>query len=159
MAEQEAAPRRKLPIKSVLVLLLVMLLEGGIFVLWSMFAGPQTAKAVGEVPTEPVREYAEIKIYDLQATNDKTGKLWSYKVEIVIECPKDKAALAEDIRQRRDAAIRDALSTIIRKADPQHLREPDLQTLRRQFHAALEEIFGDDIIDRVLIPRCEPYPI
>ena len=83
--------------------------------------------------------------------------MYLYDMEVAVECKKDKKEQVEALVKQREGAIRDTLSTIVRKADPQHLQEPDLETLRRQVHAALDEIFGPDMIDKVLIPRCVPY--
>lgn len=151
---------KKLPVKSIGVLVLLMLLEGGAFATWIALSKPHAA--IGAEPEKPVASKVvdpnvELKILECRAPNTKTGKTYLYDMEVVVEVPKEKQALVEAVNKQRAAYILDALATIVRKADPQHLQEPDLETLRRQIRAALVEVFGEDAIVKVLIPRCTPY--
>ncbi len=151
--------KRKLPLKSILVLAAIMLLEGGVFALWLTFAEPTAASGAVKSPlaSDPVAHTAEVTVLNFRAPNTQTGKLWLYDMEIVIEVPRDRKLFVDKIVQDRQAAIRDALNTLIRRAEPQHLVEPELQTLRRQIQVTLTDILGEDNVENVLIPQCTPY--
>jgi flagellar basal body-associated protein FliL len=162
MAEEQApaAARRKFPIRSILVLAVIMLVEGGAFSLWMIFSGPAEASAgqvAGVVDAKPTQRTMEIKVLEFRGTNTKTGRTIHYDLEIAVECEKEKGPIVEDLCKKRDAKIRDELAPIVRRADPQHMQEPDLETLRRQIGATLTEIFGEGVIEKVLIPRCTPF--
>jgi flagellar basal body-associated protein FliL len=56
--------------------------------------------------------------------------------------------------QERKASIEDRITTVIRSADPAHLAEPGLETLKRQFKFELDKITEDEtLIRQVLIPK------
>jgi len=59
----------------------------------------------------------------------------------------------------QDRTIKDRLASIVRAAEPQHLQEDGLATMRRQIKFELERILGEKLtIHEVLIPECTPYP-
>lgn len=163
MAEEKAPTpeKKKLPIKGLIILVAIMALEGGVFAMWMSFSGPRSAEA-GQAST-PVTNKApepnrEIKIVDIRPTNNKSGRMYYYDMSVVVECTAENAPKVEDLCKKREAHIQDALATIVRRAEPQHLQEPDLETLRRQFAATLKDVFGEDAIVKVLIPKCTPIP-
>jgi len=54
------------------------------------------------------------------------------------------------------------IAEVFRKAEPSHLLEPELATLRRQIKAALTDRLGYDadnepLVMEVVIPRCKQY--
>lgn len=161
--ETTAAPERKskVPWKSILVLVGIMMLEGGVFALWMTFADPKSASGAGnpDVPTQVVNASAEVKVLEFQAFNRKTGRTYRYDISVCVECAKQDQKTVEVRRDERRALIQDEFRTLVAKADPQHLQEPDLETLRRQFKATLDEVLGEGLVKRVLIPSCCPYPV
>jgi hypothetical protein len=57
------------------------------------------------------------------------------------------------VRDRR-ARLEDGVNTVIRRADLNHLNEPELKTLKRHLKHLLGLIFDDDqLIKEVLIPQ------
>lgn len=155
--------KRKLPIKSMLILMGIMLLEGGIFVAWMAFAKPASANAgqddTAAVPTQRYQTTSEIDIIQCRVPNSVQGRTTLYEIEIKIVCAKEKKTLVETIRTEREGALRDALFSVVAAADPAELQEPDRETLKRQIRVVLDEFFGEDVIEEVLVPNLTPYPM
>ena len=139
-----------------LFLLVIMLLEGGVFVAWMALADPGSASA-DDKSGKRADSIIERQILRFRGPNCKTGRLVLYDIEITVECDKEDAAAVESIRKQRDAYLRDRLRTIVARADPQYFEEEELQTLKRQIRAVFDEVFGEDKIQRILIPDCTPF--
>jgi len=160
--DAESKPPRKygaMPFKSILIILVIILLEGGMFAAWMVFGGPGEAEAgIGMVEADPTADLAETMILaDGRAPNRRSGRLYMYDIQISIETQKEAAKKVAETRGQREAFIRDRLRTIIARAEPKYFDEPDLQTLKRQIGAMLEDVFGADTIKQVLIPKCNGY--
>ncbi|NQU77055.1 MAG: hypothetical protein HQ546_12155, partial [Planctomycetes bacterium] len=71
MPEQTTQPNKKsLPLKSLLILAVIMLLEGGLFALWMNLAGPENAAAKGigeQLPQSAADSTAELQILQFSA--------------------------------------------------------------------------------------------
>jgi flagellar basal body-associated protein FliL len=143
------------------ILLGVMLLEGGgIFVAMKLF-GSKPAPAIGAGLMEPQGQTPadqELLVVQLKAPNVRTGKLYLYDIEVQAVVEQRNKSQAEALLANRKGTIEDRLAKIIRAADPQHLQEPGLETLRRQVKYELEQIAGQEgLIKEVLIPKCTPF--
>ena len=103
---------------------------------------------------EPDKEVAEVLITVTDASNNVSGRLYVYHIEVsaLVEAGK-KDRLAELIEHRK-STIRDRINGVIRGADPKHLDEPGLETIRRQIEFELNKVFEDDsLILELLIPK------
>jgi len=166
-----------------LMLGVVMLVEAG--VLFAAFkilgGGPQGAQGASLVGDESAhggsdghggasgqgggaklagRNTVEIAVVDLKAPNKQSGRTFLYDVSIYVAVKAEHEERFKQINEARAATIRDRLRTIIAQGDPEKLgggAEPGLETLRRQVKYQLDEIFGEGIIEEVLIPRCIPF--
>jgi len=147
------APKKKLPIKTIIVVFAALLIEAGAIVGIFMFAtGPSPVQAdgmsdeaalTGEQPTE-------VLVVSDKFQNTRTGRAYLYDTEVWIVV---KSKFEEEIEQRKEgmqAAIKSDVTTIFRRAEPAHLRESELATLTRQIQAALDKRFGYD-------PEGNPY--
>lgn len=157
-AAQQDQGSKKLPIKSVIILAAIMVLEAVGFFLVMSITDPEKADAVEtEVAAEQKEELSEEMLLRAKVPNRRTGRLYLYDIEVSVICSKENGPMVQEITSRNEARIRDALYTIIAKADPEFLDEPDRQTLKRQIEAALEDIYGEGMIKEVLIPDLTPY--
>ena len=53
----------------------------------------------------------------------------------------------------RRARLEDAVNVVIRSADPNHLDEPELGTIKRRLKYEIDRIFGDEtVIQEIVIP-------
>ena len=70
---------------------------------------------------------------------------------LVNSCDADTTKKLVELKQSR---IDDRVNTLIRSAQPRHLGEPGLETLKRGMKVEFDRIFGDEkLIREVLIPQ------
>jgi len=153
-----------------IIVLVVAVVEGAAFFAATKFfgAGPtatygaEGAHVLSPEPaqTEPPAVLAEVSLLKgFRVPNNKSGRTVIYDFDISVAVPDSRKAAFEELVRNRDAEIRDRAFQIIRQARPRVLEEDDFATLRALLKRALSEIAGDeDLIQRVLIPRCLPLP-
>lgn len=165
--EAEAKPaKKKPPMVPIAVVAAVMAVEGAlVFVVAGMTKGGQTASASelheGGHGTEG-EEMAEVPVFQGKFQNQTSGKVWIWETEIVLEVRQKHAEHITHELERRQAAVRDAISRIYRRAQLAQLREPGSETITRQLTTMLDEFFGPDaeghsMVERVLVPVCDGY--
>lgn len=154
---QPEAPSKKLPIKTIAVVLLALLIEAGAIVGVFMFAGGPSPVQADGMSGNAVRtgdQPKEVLIVADKFQNTRTGRAYLYDTEVWIVT---KAKHEEQVRAQNEAmqaAIKSDVTTIFRRADPSHLRESELATLTRQIHAVLDERFGYDPDGNPLVQDC-----
>ncbi|MFW6155202.1 MAG: flagellar basal body-associated FliL family protein [Planctomycetota bacterium] len=160
-ATNEGRAKRRLPIKSMLIIALIMLAEGGLFAVYVvMKPSPQSAEAAVGGAEPPEAQTAEAVIIESgRFPNRKTGRLYMYDLEIAVQVDKTIFNRVEKMRTANEALIRDRIRAIIARADPSYFDEHELRTLKRQIKAMLDEVFGDDTVKEVFIKTCNPYRI
>jgi flagellar basal body-associated protein FliL len=99
-------------------------------------------------------DVAEIVVAETDAFNDRSGRLHMYHIQVTAVVRAAAAERLEKLVEQRSGTIRDRINTVIRGADPKHLNEPGLETLRRQIQFELNKIVGNDsLILELLIPE------
>lgn len=165
-APEGAPPKKKLPIKMIAIIAVVMALEAvGAFMVFSMM-GPKKAEAhVDEhaLVADQSDTTVEIQIVDEKFQNMQTGRVWLWDAAVFVQVKQKNQEKVEARLKQRNAEVKEELSRIISRAQHVQLKEPDRQTLVRQFTAALNKIFESDehghpLIERVLIPKCRGFP-
>lgn len=161
IVEAGSAKSRKLTI--ILVIGGLMLAEGSlIFGAMKFFGGAPgrasagTALADQAVPTQEgaATPIAEVLIAELDAYNNLSGRLYVYHLQVSAQVKPEAKKQIEKIIEQRGGTICDRINTVIRGADPKHLNEPGLETMRRQIKFELDKIFGDDsLVLELLIPK------
>lgn len=162
----EAAPKKGMPLKTMLIVATALLLEaaaiGGVILLTSgpskVQADPaaQDAAAFAEQPVE------ELVVED-KFQNTRTGRTYLYDTQIYIVLKRKNQPQAQALLKEKTAAISADITTIFRRAEPAHLLEPSLATLTRQIKAALDNRIGRDpesgesIVQEVLITKCTQF--
>lgn len=161
-AESAPAPAKTGGRKIMLIIGGIMLLEGaGIFGAMKLVgAGPGSSHADElTLATQPSKRSIEIEVVRVRTPNDKEGKLILWSLEVVIRVPADQQQSVADVIKANSGTIKDRIARLIRAASPEHLREPGLETLRRQMRFELGRVLEDESkILEVLIPDCTPYP-
>lgn len=165
-SEGDAKPaKKKPPVVAIAAVAAVMAVEGAVvFVVAGMTKGGQTASAseLHEGHGTEGEEMAEVPVFQGKFQNQTSGRVWIWETEIVLEVrEKHKEHITHEL-ERRQAAVRDAISRIYRRAQLAQLREPGSETITRQLTAMLDEFFGPDpeghsMIERVLVPVCDGY--
>lgn len=163
-ATAQPAAKRRLPVKTVGVVAALMAAEaGGLYALMSM-TGPGAAHAGVELHGAPAtdEEPVELPLVEDKFQNMQTGSVWVWDLQIFVKVKKKNETFVKAELERRSAEIKEGISQIVRRAQHNHLKEPDLRTLQRQFGLFLEGVLGADAegasrIERIIIPRCKGF--
>ncbi|MBS0196853.1 MAG: hypothetical protein JSR77_08850 [Planctomycetes bacterium] len=159
------APKGKSPVKAIGIVAVLMIVEAaGVF----MFVG-KTAPApvaAAEIKGEhggDEAESVEIPLIEDKFQNMQTGRVWVWDAEVVLKVKSKQEKFVSKQLETRAAEIKEGLSTIFRKAQHSHLKEPGLETLNRQVTAFINDLIGKDAdgkerIERVVIPKCKGFP-
>ena len=160
-----AQPAKKSPMKAVGIVATLMIVEAAAVYIFVGKTGPQPAAAHVLKPHDGPDENApvEIPLIEEKFQNMQTGRVWLWDVSVFVQVKQKNQEKVEARLKQRNAEVKEELSRIISKAQHVQLKEPDRQTLLRQFGATLNKIFendehGDPRIERVLIPRCRGFP-
>lgn len=105
-------------------------------------------------------ELVEVTLGNFRASNHMDGRRYIYDLELSLQVKGKSQSKVQGKIDRSTALIRDRISVIISRIDPQKLNgaaEPGLETLRRQVKYQMEQIVGEGYIEEVLVPRCIPY--
>ncbi len=164
--EEESAPKKKgLPLKTMIMLAAVLLIEGvAISAVFLMAGGPAPVRGESSAddPAIVAEQPAEVLVIADKFQNTRRGRAYLYDTEIyIVVANKYKESIEESIEAKR-AAITADVAVIIRKAEPAYLMEHELSTLKRQIRAALDQRLGSDsdgkpYVQEVLITRCDEY--
>jgi flagellar basal body-associated protein FliL len=163
---QPEQPQKKMPIKAMLILLAVLLIEGlAITAVFTFAGGPakvQADPAAVDLAAE-AKKPVELLVVSDKFANNRVGRTYLYDSEIyVVLRKKDEEATKAKI-ETMQAQISTDIAMIIRRAEPAHLNEPTLATLTRQIKASLDERLGKDeetgepTVEQVLIKKWVPF--
>ena len=162
----DAAAKKKLPLKMMLMIVGLMIAEGaGVFVVLNMMSGPPEVQAEGiaQDPTDALEQIREVLIVDDRFPNHQSGRVWLWETEIQIQVRQKNLAYVERVLEERAAEVKTGVAQIIRTSHHKHLTEPNLDTLNRQVEQYLRDVFeydgeGKPRVERVLIPKCVGFP-
>lgn len=156
---EEQKPKRKLPMKTLLLVLGVVLLEGGTIAVFMAFkGGPAHAEAGGHTPIMPTvtpsQEMVEVVlVQDFRVGNYVAGRS-QITVTLEVTAKVDKSKEAELVARvtKHKTEIKDTIRTLIASAEPSNLKDPKLQVVKREIKAGLEKIVGEGLLDEILLP-------
>lgn len=168
-APEAAAGKKKFPMKALVILLAVVLIEGIAISTAFMVSGKpaEVSAAPGAEKDEALKleqPIEELVVSD-KFQNTRTGRTYLYDTEVYIVVKQRHLEQAKVILEAKKAQIRQDIRTIISRAEPAQLLEPTLATLTRQFQAALDEKLGRDaqegkpLIEKVLITKCTQFRV
>lgn len=134
-------------LKTLLVLVAVLAVEGAaISAVFLLTGGPADARAEGAAADEAAlaEEPVEILVIADKFQYTRTGRSYLYDAEIYIITARKHRPAIEDRVDRMEAQVRSDVATIIRRAEPAHLMEFELSTLKRQIESSLNNHLGYD---------------
>lgn len=162
--KEKGAKKSKLPL---MIVLAMMLGEGAaIFFVAKMMFGPnpldpvaaaEVAEAEGDAAdaeAAPVDQTAEVDIADCRPSNKASGRLQTYRLRVSALVRSEDAEKVNGLVESNRARIEDRVNFVIRSAEPHHLEEPGLETVKRRVKRELDQILGDEqLILEILIPE------
>ena len=153
------------PAKTLLVLLSVLLIEGGTIGATMYFAGgPREVKGVEREAerSDKADEPVEVLVIEGRFPNMQTGRHLLYDTEVYITVRRRYVDQIKKDLEAMKAQLSMSIATIIRRAHPSYFQEATLATLRRQMKGMFDEQLGltpdnESYIQQVLITRCNPF--
>ncbi len=149
MAEEAAEKTsEKQKLKPMLLIVAILVLEAVVIVgALKFFTGPTVAHAedpmaLAGVPEE--EKITEVMILSARLPNSRSGVTYLYDTEIYVQVKRKYAERVQEELEQFQNEIRAELTALWRTSEPQHFREPRLETLTRKVYALLGERFGND---------------
>ena len=156
-------PKSKLPLKTLLIILVVFLLEGGtISLFWVMKGGPKLAEAtdpIEQTHENPNKEFSEVVLVDNFAVdNHVSGRSkWIITLEVAAKVESAKKGYLEDRKDVHKKEILNTVRIIISSAQPDDMKDPQKQVIKREIKSGIEKIVGEDLIKEILLPIWQTY--
>lgn len=169
MAEQnppndaEQKTKRKLPLKAILIILGVLLMEGGTIVVFKVFSKPSLAEgssSIEKTAENPTKDEAEIILAEGFSVDNHMAGHTTLKVtmDIAFKVKKDNKDNVEILVEDHKREMLDRIRTLVAGAQPDHIKkEPDLQVIKREIKLAVEEIIGKELVEDILITDWTTY--
>lgn len=161
------APEKKgLPIKTIVVVLLMLVVEAGAIIGALMFLGqpsPVEGTQLVDDGASEGEQLVEVPVLQDKFANNDTGRLWYWDTEIIITTKQKHADFVNAELERRAAEIRTGVGAVVAGARHAYFNEPGRATLTRQLLEYMRDIFGQDVegeerVSGVLIPKCIGFP-
>ena len=143
----------------VLVVALMMIGEGVaiFFLVKSISSNPVQALAdKGDIGIDAFNgnRMAEVELAESRPSNRMAGKLVTFHIKVSGLVAAEDLTHAEELVETKQARLEDGVNIVIRSAEPKHLNEPGLQTIKRRLKYEIGRILGDDeLIKEVLLPQ------
>ncbi|MEX0885289.1 MAG: hypothetical protein WD009_02515 [Phycisphaeraceae bacterium] len=149
MAEQQETSNKpsRVSLKTLLILIGVLALEGGVITgLFLVMGGPAEVHADAAADDEAARaeQPVEVSVVSDRFQNTRTGRSYLYDADIYVIVQQRHREHVQEQLEQMHAQITSDVATIFRRAEPSHLLEPELSTLKRQLQAALDNRLGYD---------------
>lgn len=145
---QEPAKKR-LPMKMIIVIAIVMVVEGAVIGGGIMLFGPEppsvTAKGLENDPKAQSMEEVEVLLIGDKFQNTRNGaQAYLYDATIYVVVQRRHRGLIEEEIEANMARISQEVTEVFARAEPAQLNEPDRLTLKRQVLEKCERRFGED---------------
>jgi flagellar basal body-associated protein FliL len=163
---EDAAPKKKSPMKLAVIVGGVMVLEAvALFMILGATSGkPQGANAAELTGHDAAAEErtVEVPLLEEEFQTMQGSQIWIWDTNVVLQVKKKNEAYVTQQLEERAAEISEAVAQMFRRASPNQLREPGMDTLNRQITAYLSKMFGKDAegherLEKVLIPKCRGF--
>lgn len=162
--DKAGAKRRLPPMKTLAMLVGVFAFEAVAIGAMFFVLAPEPANGDDKGSSEVTKSErtAEVLVVEENFVNLLRGRTYLYETEVVIRIRQKYKGMVEEKLKERKAQIRAEIAEIFRAADPTHLHETTLSTIKRQIESRLNDHLGRNkqdksFVDEVIIPRCTEY--
>jgi len=159
----EQKPKGKLPIKTIIIILGVLLLEGGTISMFTILKGdPQPAAATSPIEgtvdksTKPMFEVSLAENFSVDNYTRGKSKLvvTMHVTAKVDESRKDQ--LTKKVEASK-SEIKDGIRALVSTAQPDEVRDSKLQVIKREIKSCVEKIIGEGMVEEILISEWQTY--
>ncbi|MBX2852207.1 MAG: hypothetical protein KTR15_10715 [Phycisphaeraceae bacterium] len=146
---EQAPAKKKLPMKMIIILAVVMVVEGAIFGAAYFILGdkPPAVQAEGLDEDDKASEFelVEVLLIGDKFQNTRQGaQAYLYDATVYVVVQERHRAIIETEIEDQMARISQEVTEVFARAEPAQLNEPDRLTLKRQILDRCEKRFGDD---------------
>jgi len=162
--EQKSKP--KLPLKALIIILGVVLLEGGTFMGVKLYyGGPRPAQGTSpiditqEAPGKVMAEVSLVK--EFQVDNYMRGGRSRIMITLDVVAKveeKNKEKLNQEV-EKHSNEILNSVRVLISSTHPEDIKDPKLQVIQREIKTGVEQIVGDGLVEEILLPRWQAYEV
>jgi flagellar basal body-associated protein FliL len=156
---QEQKPASKISLKVILLIVGVLLLEGATISIFTVFGGEgqpadHTNPIEGTSETQP-DVMAEVLLADSFTVDNYVGGRTRLVVtmEVSAKVKKDQQEKLQKLVDSHQTEIKDSIRTLISSSQPDEIRDPKLQVLKREIKNGVETIIGSGLIEEILMPH------
>ena len=125
---------------------------------WIMKGGPDPAEATSPIEDTkeiPSKGFAEVVLAEsFQIDNYMQGRTRTMvTLEVYGRVEKAKFDELTELAGDHSKELRDRIRTLISSAQPNDLKDPNLEVIKRMIKDAAEKIIGEGLIDEILLPK------
>ncbi len=144
---EHEAGKKKSPLKTIILVVVILLIEAGVFIGVMMMHDPQPVEAnpdaaIIEIPED--EKIVELMVIDARLPNNKAGVTYLYDAQIWVQVKNRHSIDVADQLDRFRNEIKAEITAIWRTSDPRHFQEPKLENLTRKITALLDARLGTD---------------
>lgn len=154
-ASAQPQPKSRGRVAVIVTIVMIMGLEGvGVFfVARALNPAPQAALGVEQGEGDPQDANTEIEVADCRPSNMVSGKFVTFHLRVSALVLTQDSERVEKMIRSKQARLEQGVNTVIRRAQPDHLTEPDLGTLRRRLKHEFNRVLGEEGLVKEVIFR------
>ena len=162
LTDEEQKPKSSMPLKMIIIIASVFLLEAGaVSLFWIMHGAPDATDAITQTEENSREGLAEILLAEsFQVDNYMKGK--STRTMVTLEVfatylEGEDLVNVEKVTllvEKHRSEIRDRIRTIIASANPADLTDPKLEVVKRIIKNEVGNIIGQEYLQEILLPKC-----
>jgi flagellar basal body-associated protein FliL len=154
----------KLSLKTILIVLGVLLLEGGTISLFFVVRSGTPSPAAATNPIEqtqqsPSENLAEVVLIEDASVDNyvggKTKIIVTLQVAAKVESA-NKDKLKAQVTEHK-SEIMNTIRIVVSSAKPTEIRDPKIQVIKRQMQVEIEKTIGEGLIKEILLPVWTTY--
>ncbi|MBN1766802.1 MAG: flagellar basal body-associated FliL family protein [Sedimentisphaerales bacterium] len=161
--QKNEVQRPKKSLKTIIILMAVFLLEGGgISLFWVLKGGPEPAEATDPIEQTQANTRAQesevILAEGFQVVNYEQGRSrMMVTLDIAAKVDSANQLKLEDEVKGHSKEILNTIREVVSSAQPEQIKDPQLQVIKRDLKTGIEEIVSEGLIKDILIPSWAPY--
>ena len=155
--------KSKLPIKTLIIILAIVLMEAGTITFFFVAKGtPDAAQAtdpIAQTQELPNKTLAEVILAENTSVDNYIGGstkiVVTFEVAAKVEAD-DKKPLEIKVNEH-SKEILNSVRVVVSSVTPEQIKDPKLQVIKRELLAAIELTVGKELIKEILLPTWSTY--
>lgn len=162
---EEQKAKSNLSPKVIIVVVVALIVEAVvIFAVKGMSGGPEAAEAteaIGPTAEAVQEEMVEVQLCDeMSIDNWVSGRARTVvTLQVVAKTEAANGDQLANIVTEHATHIKDRIRTLVGSAQPDQIRDPQLQVIKRELGVSMEEIIPEGLIVEILIPDWRSFTV